>query len=106
MILILVAILTVVMIITSVVLYSFVYGLAILDFHDVPWYLWMFIPILWILRGIARIIDRSIFGQMIFNFAVSSVIMIFTGAGLYAGAANLIASLIFPLVIKIMKETK
>jgi len=97
-------ILTVVMLATSLALYGFVEKLAQIEVKDIKWYLFLFTPLILLLSAIARIIDKSIFGQMIYNFSVSMIFVIFTGAGLFAGAANLLASLLFPLALYIKRK--
>lgn len=97
-------ILTIVMLATSLALYGIVEELAELNLNDVKWYWFLFLPIIVIFRFVAKLMTTTVFGQMVYNFLVSSIIMIFTGAGLFAGAANLIASLLFPLVVFIKKK--
>jgi hypothetical protein len=43
-----------------------------------------------------QIIDKNIFLAMLFNFGISSLIVLFTGEGTSSGAANLGASVLFP----------
>ena len=48
------------------------------------------------LRWIARLIELNPLFSFAFNFAVSFVLTMFIGVGMVAGAANLVASIIFP----------
>ena len=101
---ILIVILTVVMLATSLALYRFVEKFANMTLRDVKWYLILLTPVILILILLCKFIDKSILGQMMYNFGVSMIFVIFTGTGLYAGAANLIASLLFPLALYIKRK--
>ena len=57
-------------------------------------------------KWLIKWINKSVFLQMLFNFAVSGVITAFTGSGAVAGAANLTASILFPLFLAVRKSIK
>jgi len=57
-------------------------------------------------RWIARLVESSVIISFGFNFAVSFLLTMLIGVGMVAGAANLIASIIFPIYVLVMKKKR
>lgn len=53
-----------------------------------------------------RLLACNVFIAMIINFALSSIILLFTGVGMVAGIGNLGASVIFGLYVTVYKNVR
>ncbi|GEM_PF-4828058 len=59
-----------------------------------------------VLSWFIMFIDKTPLLQFLFNFGVSYLIMIFTGTGMISGAANLTASILFPIYCTIRNKAE